>query len=143
LSDHALDVNVWLDEFDSLAHQLDTTEATLVITHGEPHPGNLMHTAEGLRLIDWDTVALSRPERDLWMFHDDSSEGFSRYEELTGTRVNDAAIRFYTLEWNLSDIASFSAMFRGSHKETTWIRQKWSGFLRLLEGEASAPYGTA
>jgi spectinomycin phosphotransferase len=143
LSDHALDVKVWLDEFESLAHQLDTTEATHVITHGEPHPGNLMHTAHGLRLIDWDTVALSRPERDLWMFHDVSSQGFSRYEELTGTRVNDAAIRFYTLEWSLSDIASFSVMFRGSHTETEWIRQKWDGFRRLLEGEASAPYGTA
>jgi spectinomycin phosphotransferase len=143
LSDHALDVKVWLDEYNFLARQLDSTEATQVITHGEPHPGNLMHTVDGLRLIDWDTVALSRPERDLWMFHDDSSEGFSRYEELTGTKVNDVAIRFYKLEWSLSDIASFSAMFRGAHKETQWTRQKWSGFRRLLEGEPSAPYGTA
>ena len=76
------------------------------------------------------------------MFHDDWA-GFSRYEEMTGTRINGAAIRFYTLEWSLSDIASFSVMFRGSHTETEWIRQKWDGFRRLLEGEASAPYGTA
>jgi spectinomycin phosphotransferase len=142
LSDHALEVARWLEEFDDLAQQLTTTEATQVITHGEPHPGNLIHGVEGLRLIDWDTVALSRPERDLWMLDGDSPRCFSRYEELTGTRVNDVAIRFYQLAWSLSDVASFSAMFRGSHQETRWIRQKWSGFLRLLEGDPSAPFKT-
>ena len=142
LSDHAHEVARWLEEFDDLAQQLTTTEATQVITHGEPHPGNLIYGVEGLRLIDWDTVALSRPERDLWMLDDDSPRCFSRYEELTGTRVNDVAIRFYQLAWSLSDVASFSAMFRGSHQETRWIRQKWSGFLRLLEGDPSAPYKT-
>jgi aminoglycoside phosphotransferase (APT) family kinase protein len=37
-----------------------------VITHGEPHPGNLMVTDRGPVLIGWDTVGLARPERDLW-----------------------------------------------------------------------------
>src|SRR4029077_13351490 len=65
----------------------------LVITHGEPHPGNIIRVApnadaDGLAaaddaaagatggagpasgaimLIDWDTVGLAPPERDLWM----------------------------------------------------------------------------
>lgn len=142
LSDHVRDVNGWLEQFDSLAHQLNMTESTQVITHGEPHPGNLIHSARGLRLIDWDTVALSRPERDLWMLYDASLECFSRYEELTGARLNDVAIRLYKLAWSLSDIASFSVMFRGSHEETTWIRQKWNAFRRLLDGEPSDPFGT-
>ncbi len=37
-----------------------------VITHGEPHPGNLLRTRAGLCLVDWGMTALARPERDLW-----------------------------------------------------------------------------
>ena len=37
------------------------------MTHGEPHAGNVMRTDEGRLLVDWDTVALAPPERDLWM----------------------------------------------------------------------------
>jgi spectinomycin phosphotransferase len=32
----------------------------MVVTHGEPHPGNLIQTSAGLVLIDWDTVAVAR-----------------------------------------------------------------------------------
>jgi spectinomycin phosphotransferase len=39
----------------------------VVVTHGEPHPGNILRAAGGLYLIDWDTVGLALPERDLWM----------------------------------------------------------------------------
>jgi spectinomycin phosphotransferase len=142
LSAHVPDVKGWLEQFDTLARQLSRTEATQVVTHGEPHPGNLIHSADGLRLIDWDTVALSRPERDLWMLHDASPACLSRYEELTGTRVNDVAIRLFRLAWGLSDISYFSARFRDSHEETDWTRQKLNVLHRLLEGEPSAPYGT-
>jgi spectinomycin phosphotransferase len=38
-----------------------------VVTHGEPHPGNLIRTDAGLRLVDWDTVRAAPPERDLWL----------------------------------------------------------------------------
>ncbi|WP_432843998.1 phosphotransferase family protein [Dactylosporangium sp. CA-092794] len=37
----------------------------LVLTHGEPHPGNTMRTGGGWLLIDWDTALLAAPERDL------------------------------------------------------------------------------
>ncbi len=54
-----------LASFDRQAARLAASPGQ-VITHGEPHPGNLMHTRDGLRLIDWDTVGLAVPERDLW-----------------------------------------------------------------------------
>ena len=100
-----------------------------------------MHTVEGLRLIDWDTVALARPARDLWMLDDGSTRGFGSYEELTRRTVSTAAVDFYRLAWTLSDIASFASMFRSPHEETTWTQQKWDGFQRLLESAPSAPYG--
>lgn len=44
----------------------DTTPGW-VVTHGEPHPGNVIRTSHGLRIIDWTTVQMAPPERDLWM----------------------------------------------------------------------------
>ncbi len=141
LTAHARQVTEWLDQLDLLARQVGEAEETSVITHGEPHPGNLIHTTDGLCLIDWDTVALARPERDLWMLHDGSPEWLDSYERLTGTAINDTAISFYRLAWTLSDIASFANEFRLRHQETQWTRSKWRGFQRLLAGATSAPYG--
>ena len=43
----------------------------LVVTHGEPHAGNVMRRSDGRHLlVDWDTVAVAPPERDLWMHMD-------------------------------------------------------------------------
>lgn len=137
---HSQNVRDWLGQLDDLARRLQLEERVELITHGEPHPGNVIHGADGLRLIDWDTIALSRPERDLWMLDDGSPGGFALYEDLTGTRISDAAIRFYRLAWALSDIASFSEMFRSPHQDTQWIRHKWGAFQRLLGGAPSAPY---
>lgn len=141
LADHAGTVTGWLAELDDLAQELRAAPAELVITHGEPHPGNLIMTSRGLRLIDWDTVALALPERDLWMLDDGPDGAFGRYAELTSRSVNPAAVSFFRLAWTLSDIASFAAMFRLPHQQTRWIDQKWNGFLRLLGGAPSTPYG--
>ena len=138
---HVEDVAHWLELLDVMARRLDEADAEAVLTHGEPHPGNLMRTVQGLRLIDWDTVALTHPERDLWMLDDGSDGGFGLYEDLVRRTISTTAISFYRLVWTLSDIASFAAMFRSPHEETTWLREKWSDFQRLLEGAPSAPYG--
>ena len=38
----------------------------MLLTHGEPHPGNAMLAADGWRLVDWDTALVAPLERDLW-----------------------------------------------------------------------------
>ncbi len=142
LAGHAGTVTGWLAELDGLARSLGAAqEEQLVVTHGEPHPGNLIMTGQGLRLIDWDTAALALPERDLWMLDDGSAGAFGPYAEVTGRSVNGTAVRFFRLAWTLSDIASFAAMFRSPHQQTRWTGQKWSGFLRLLGGAPPAPCG--
>jgi len=142
LADHADAVTDWLAELDGLASSLGAAaqDQQLVLTHGEPHPGNLIMTAGGLRLIDWDTAALALPERDLWMLDDRSADGFAPYTELTGRKVSPAAVRFYRLAWTLSDIASYTATFRSPHERAWPADQRWDGFLRLLSGATSAPY---
>ncbi|MEU9886897.1 phosphotransferase [Sphaerisporangium sp. NPDC051011] len=67
LATRARDVERSLAAFDRLVRQVRETADTWVVTHGEPHPGNLVRTAAGLTLIDWDTVQIAPPERDLWM----------------------------------------------------------------------------
>ena len=55
----------------------------LVVTHGEPHPGNLITTSSDVVVVDWDTVALSHPERDLWMIAGANEDVVTRYRDLT------------------------------------------------------------
>ena len=61
LADNAPDVHERLARFDELATQLARADADLIVSHGEPHPGNLIQSPTGLRMIDWDTVALAEP----------------------------------------------------------------------------------
>ena len=57
----------WLDRLDQLVRYLDASDVPLVVTHGEPHSGNIVRTAGGFVLVDWDTVGLAPRERDLWL----------------------------------------------------------------------------
>jgi spectinomycin phosphotransferase len=91
-----------LATFDLLAAALPGLP--MVITHGEPHPGNVIRTAAGPKLIDWDTVGLAPPERDLWFLADGA---FARYEAATGYRPAPAAVDLYRLRWRLDDIAAY------------------------------------
>jgi spectinomycin phosphotransferase len=140
LAGHVQGVTARLELLDLLASRLEEADDETVLTHGEPHPGNFIHTAEGLRLIDWDTVALARPERDLWMLDSASPGVLVQYENLVGRSVNDSAISFYRLAWTLSDLAYFADSFRSAHEESESIRQQWSEFECLLDGAHSAPY---
>jgi len=142
LTDHASAVMDRLERFDALAAQLERTNVEPVVTHGEPHPGNLLRTRTGLRLIDWDTVALAEPERDLWMLEalDTDPTALDAYVQQTGRPIDEAAIEFYRLAWTLSDTASFTDLFRRDQPRTQWADRKWDGFVALLSGAPSAPY---
>lgn len=99
-----------LAEFDRLAPQ---TSTRLVVTHGEPHPGNLIRTEDGFRLIDWDTVALAAPERDLSLFDDHTA-----YTNLTGYEPVAAGLALYRLRWSLNDIADYAVWLRAPHEQS-------------------------
>jgi spectinomycin phosphotransferase len=110
-----------------------------VITHGEPHPGNILSTAGKLRLIDWDTAGLALPERDLWSVAGADSREAERYVELTGRRASPAAISTYRMRWSLDEIALSLSDFRGPHEqsedtELTWavLTEETRNVLRLV-----------
>ncbi len=62
-------------------------EDRLVITHGEPHAANVMGSPGGLVLVDWDTVLLAPPERDLWGIADDESPCLTSTRGTAGVEV--------------------------------------------------------
>ncbi|NUR92271.1 MAG: phosphotransferase [Nonomuraea sp.] len=83
----------------------------LVVTHGEPHPGNLLLSGGRYLLVDWDTVRLAVPERDLWWPGTD----LDRYQDASGHRP-DPGVALYALRWDLADLAEFVTWFREPHE---------------------------
>ena len=123
--------------------------ADVVVTHGEPHPGNIIRrdgasgpaaaasaeaaaaacgpaqASAGLALIDWDTVALAPPERDLWMVATESGAEARRYTELTGRPVDAALLEFYRMRWALDDLSCFVRDLRAPHRRTPGTEDAW------------------
>jgi spectinomycin phosphotransferase len=117
LASHASDVAGLLQVFDRRAAQLATGDTEWVVTHGEPHAANVLQAEERLVLVDWDTVAVARPERDLWMVLGAAEDEIGLYAEATGYRVDSAAIEFFRIAWDLADLAVYVTLFRSRHRE--------------------------
>ncbi len=99
-----------------------------MITHGEPHPGNIMREHDHLRLIDWDTVALAPPERDLWMLATPDGRELAEYVDATGKALDEDALGLYRLAWDLGDVAAYLDLFRSVHQHDEDTEQAW-GYL--------------
>jgi spectinomycin phosphotransferase len=119
--------------FDGLADATELARAHPVVTHGEPHQGNLMLVDNRLRLIDWDTVALAPPERDVSLIASAKNDGVDRYQEATGRALDPAVITLYRLRWYLDDVASAIRMFRNPHRETADTRRWWHNLDPMLQ----------
>jgi spectinomycin phosphotransferase len=112
-----------LESFDRQARAVQASE--FVITHGEPHPGNVMRIGPRRMLIDWDTVGLGPPERDLWMVVSETGEESRRYADLTGRTVDPARLALYRLRWALDDISAFVSQLRSEHRHTADTEHAW------------------
>ncbi len=118
LARRASDVAELLALGDRLSVDVTSRRTDWVVTHGEPHGGNLMRTDESHVLVDWDTVALAPPERDLWMFVGDNGEEATTYTDATGHELDQVAVNFFRLRWDLADIAAFTDLLRSPHHHT-------------------------
>ena len=121
-----------LARFDGLLDRVRGAGGPYVITHGEPHPGNLLRTRAGLCLVDWDMTALARPERDLWWVISGDQDA-ARYSWRTGWTVNQDALALYRLRWSLDDIAGFLSQIRGPHQRTADTLVTWTELQKTLE----------
>ncbi len=132
LARRAAEVTTGLERFGDLAREA-AASGPAVITHGEPHPGNVLRSGSRLFLIDWDTVGMALPERDLCHVADSGSPEFALYTELTGRAVSDAALAAYRLRWQLDDLGLNVAVFRGPHADDANTATIWADLPRLAD----------
>lgn len=136
---HAPALRGRLGEFDRRAAALEGRTGERVVTHGEPHPGNLLRRGDRFLLVDWDTVGTGLPERDLWHVVTDPAD-LEYYAEATGHRPDLEAIDFFRLRWALDDVAAFLDGFRSAHGRTSDAEESWE-FLSATVAELARPAG--
>jgi len=133
LRTHAAAIAELATGFDRLVEATAPARQHLVISHGEPHQANLMSVDGRLVLIDWDTVAMAPPERDVSLIATSRSEGIDRYEKATGRALDSALIALYRLRWYLDDLASAARLFRNPHRDSADTRLLRDGLAPHLE----------
>jgi len=133
---HTAEIRNRFAHYDALVPTVMSTSGGWVVTHGEPHAGNVMRTNDGdIRLIDWDTAALAPRERDLWMIEPRDDEDWAAYNCATG--VDPAAIELYRQWWKLSEICGYTAMLRAPHVDDENTRIAWRELRSYLATNSS------
>lgn len=132
LARHSAAIRRRVEEFDRLVADLRRSDGAPVLTHGEPHPGNLLQCEGRYLLIDWDTVGLALPERDLWSVVQ-IPEDLERYAEATGRTISASALTVYRLRWDLEETALYIDWFRAPHDRSPDTEEAWQGLLEAVE----------
>lgn len=132
LAEHAQVVREKLAQLDRLIEAAGTPQAGVVVTHGEPHAGNVLQIEGRQLLVDWDTVGLAPPERDLWLVAAEPQD-LDTYAQLTGRKPDPSAMALFSLRWALADVVEFIDWFGRPHAETEDTEQAWVGFSETLE----------
>lgn len=132
--DHRDDIRRLLDRHEVLLGHL--TDSATVVTHGEPHSGNVLVSDGRCLLIDWDTVATAPPERDLWLAAGGWSGAYDEdllqsYQRISGRDLDRDLLDLYRVDWLLSDVASLAGTLRAAHTRAPGTDAVW-GFLTGL-----------
>ncbi len=134
LAAHADDVTELLALADRLAADVAGRGSEWVVTHGEPHAANVILTGERHVLVDWDTVGLAPPERDLWMVVDGDGDEARTYTTTTGHAIDRVAMDFYRLAWDLGDLAEYLNELRSPHRRNEDTENAYLGVTRCVAG---------
>ncbi|HXL91613.1 MAG TPA: phosphotransferase [Streptosporangiaceae bacterium] len=130
---HAVPLRGLLARYDQLVVDARVHPARAVLTHGEPHPGNTMLTVAGWQLIDWDTVLIAPPERDLWLLDPGDGTTLDAYADATGVTPLPALTELYRLRWDIADVAVDVSRFRRPHDGSTEDGKCWELLSSLIE----------
>lgn len=134
---HADAVHAALADHDAVAARLVDDREGWVVTHGEPHAGNVIVTVDGVVLVDWDTVLRAPAARDLWWLAREDPGVVADWQARTGLAVDPAALGLYRRRWDLTDTALYVADFRRPHgdtADTAIARDALAGALARLGG---------
>jgi spectinomycin phosphotransferase len=80
-----------------------------VVCHADIHPFNVIKTASGLVMIDWDGVMLAPRERDL-VFYDSAIRTESDFHQAYGLdyQADSNLISYYNYEWVLQEYTDYA-----------------------------------
>ena len=126
-------IHLVLERYDDLAGDVARLAQRPVLTHGEPHPGNTMLTSSGWVLVDWDTVMLAPPERDLWSMDPGDGSVLAAYAHATGRSALPAALDLYRIRWDLADMAACFSQFQRPHSGNLDDEKTWELLRSLVE----------
>lgn len=130
-----------LRRYDQLAASA-MTKGDLVVTHGEPHRGNVLIDGDHHWLVDWDTCRLAHPERDLWALCIEDPSLQADYQHLSDRGLSPTILEMYRLRWDLSDVALYVADFRLPHDDNADSRTAWDGLVHHLDRALGASFFT-
>ena len=131
LQRHAGTLRTLLDDYDRLVADAMRQPDRMVLTHGEPHPGNLLETRDGWVLLDWDTALVAPPERDVWMAAEADPAITGAYVARTGRALLPWMIELYRLGWRLADIAQFVDVLHRPHRDDPDTQLMWRSLTHL------------
>lgn len=129
---HAGDLHVLITAYRSLATRVGARPERIVITHGEPHAGNVIVTADSLVLVDWDTTLAAPPERDLWDLAGADARLLDYYTAATGTAIDHQALSLYRLWYDLAEVGGYLSLFYGPHEDTADTKESWKNLQHFL-----------
>jgi spectinomycin phosphotransferase len=136
---HAGPVRRWLSRYDALADAARAAPGRNVLTHGEPHLGNVMLTSDGWRLIDWDTALIGPPERDLWHLEPGDGSVLDAYAAATGVTPRPELVDLYRLGWDIKDMAYDTARFFRPHSGSADDVKSWRLLNSLVRRAGGLP----
>jgi hypothetical protein len=132
VSENAEAIRRLLARYDTLAAVGRAQPDRMVLTHGEPHPGNTMLTAAGWLLIDWDTAMLAPPERDLWSLDPGDGSILGAYADATGVSPLPSMLELYGIRWDLAELAVTMSGFRRHHTGSLDDDKSWTILCSLV-----------
>ena len=139
LAAQAAPLRALLRASDRLAGPVRQDTARMVITHGEPHAGNVLVVDGRHRLIDWDTALIAPPERDLWMLDPGDGSILEAYRRATGITASADTLDLYRLWFDLDEIGGYLALFGQPHGDDANTAESWANLVRILRPEERWP----
>ena len=132
LDEHATALRRLVTAYDGLHDQVAPLFERAVLTHGEPHASNVLVTADGLLLVDWDTALLAPAERDLTVLDPGDGSMLHAYASITGLTPSQPALDMYRLWFDLTEIGQYLGELRAHHTGTADIAESWKNLQHYL-----------
>jgi hypothetical protein len=139
LAEQTVELARLLEAFDGLVSKVAARPGRMVVTHGEPGAHNVLKTPAGLLLVDWDSILLAAPERDLWAMAEHDRSVLAAYSAASGVIIDESALACYRMFYDLFEIAGYVQLFRQPHGDTADAAESWQNLQYFLQPAARWP----